>query len=348
MRVVVTGHLGYIGSVLCPLLRSRGHTVHGIDSDLFRACDFGAPPAPVAGKVRDIRDLDAADFAGFDAVIHLAGLSNDPLGDLDPALTLEINHRAAVHCAALARAAGVRRFVFASSCSIYGAGGDGWKDEDAPPRPVTPYAESKLLAEQDLAALATADFAPVFLRAATVHGVSPRLRFDLVVNNLVAWACATGQVFLKSDGSAWRPLIHVRDVAATYAAVLEAPLRQVGGRAFNIGLNAENHRVIDIARRVQAAVAGSTLAQAEHAGADRRSYRVDCSRIARELPGFAPGWTLSGGIDEVVAAMRLTPVAAEDFEGPRYQRLAHLRRLLAEGQVGADLRRAPATAGVRA
>ncbi|MBC7172328.1 MAG: SDR family oxidoreductase, partial [Polyangiaceae bacterium] len=223
MRVLLTGHKGYIGTVLAPMLEAAGHEVHGLDSDIFERCTFGAPPREIPWTRKDIRDVELRDVEGFDAVIHLAGLSNDPLGDLDPALTYEINHHATVRLAELARRAGVHRFLFSSSCSNYGASdGESILDEESELRPVTPYGKAKALAEQDLAALADSRFCPVYLRNATAYGVSPRLRFDLVLNNLVAWAHTTGAVHLKSDGSAWRPLVHIEDISRAFLALLTA------------------------------------------------------------------------------------------------------------------------------
>ncbi|MHA7815345.1 MAG: NAD-dependent epimerase/dehydratase family protein [Pseudohaliea sp.] len=345
-RVLVTGHLGYLGSCLVPRLRARGHSVVGCDTDLFAACSFGAEPAPCPNLGRDLRDLAVAELAGFDAVIHLAGLCNDPLGDLDPALTDAINARASVRLARLSREAGVRRFVFSSSCSLYGAAGDDFLDENAPFRPVTPYGRSKVDAERGIAPLAEDGFSPVFLRNATVYGYSPRLRFDLVVNNLVAWALTTGRVFLKSRGLAWRPLVHVEDVADAFVAALEAPRDHVHGTAFNIGRTAENYRVHEVARLVAAAVPGAGAAMAEGAPVDARSYRVDCRRAETTLEGWQPQWTVREGIDDLLEHYRRVGLSRDDFEGHRYQRLAHLRRRLAAGELDAALRpRSTALAG---
>jgi nucleoside-diphosphate-sugar epimerase len=337
MRVLLTGNEGYIGTILVPLLRAAGHEVSGLDSGLFRECSIGAvPPLPTLRK--DIRDVDAADLAGFDAVIHLAGLSNDPLGDLNPALTYEINHLATVRLAVLARAAGVARFLYASTCSVYGAAGDDFLDEQSPFNPVTPYAESKMRSEQDLMRLADERFSPVYVRAATAYGASPLLRFDLALNNLVAWAATTGLVFLKSLGTSWRPFVHIEDIARAYLALLHTPRAVVHNRAFNVGRTEENYRIRDLAELVRTIVPETRIEFADDASADRRNYRVNCDRLLREVPAWQPRWTVALGAREVYQTIRDTGLNSRDFEGPRYNRIAYIRQLLADGRIDANLR----------
>lgn len=338
MRVLVTGHLGYIGSVMTPLLLHDGFEVVGLDSDLYRACTYGRGLPRVPQLIKDIRDVVQADLEGFDAVVHLAGLSNDPLGDLDPALTYEINHKATVRLARLAKKAGVERFVFSSSCSTYGAAVEEFLTEEAAFNPVTPYGESKVLAERDLADMADYNFSPIFLRNATAYGMSPRVRFDLVVNNLTAWAHTTGKVHLKSDGSAWRPLVHVRDISLAFIAALRAPRERVHNEAFNIGQTAENYRIRQVARLVGEVVPGSSVEFAEGASADKRNYFVNCEKAQRVLERFRPTWTVRKGIEELYAAYQELGLALEEFEGDRYQRIGHVRKLLASGALGRDLR----------
>lgn len=341
MKVLLTGHNGYIGTVLGPMLVERGHEVTGCDTGLFARCAFGAERAQLPDLGIDVRDLRAADLAGFDAVLHLAGLSNDPLGDLDPQLTIAINGEASYALAAAAREAGVRRFVFSSSCSNYGAGSDDLLDESSTLNPVTPYGRSKVIAEQLVSALANDAFTPVFLRNATVYGVSPRIRFDLVVNNLTGWAYAEGKVLLKSDGSAWRPLVHVEDVARAFVAVLEAPKEQVHNERFNVGRTEENYRIRDVAAIVARIVPDARISFTPGADADVRNYRVDCTKFVTRFPEAAPRRTVEDGVRELYEAYVAHGVTAADFEGPRYQRIAHLRMLIERGIVGSDLRVVP-------
>lgn len=338
MRILVTGHRGYIGTVLAPWLVDAGHEVVGLDTGLYEQCAFGAPARELPWIHKDVRAVATRDLRGFDAVAHLAGLSNDPLGDLDPRLTHQINAEASVRLAARCRDAGVRRFAFSSSCSAYGAAGGQLIAEDAPLRPVTPYGQSKVEAERGIAALATPGFCPVFLRNATVYGLSPRLRFDLVLNNLVAWATATGRVHLKSDGSAWRPLVHVEDVAAAFLAALAAPAEAVYGQAFNIGATCENHRIRDLACIVAETVPGARIEFADGAGPDRRCYRVDCTKAARQLPGFQVRWAARQGARQLYEAYLRARLTVGDFEGPRFRRVDHIRLLMARGTLDGSLR----------
>ena len=337
MRILLTGHDGYIGTVLAPLLRGAGHDLVGLDAGLFSACAFGPQPGPPPSRRLDVRDLAVPDLLGYDAVVHLANLSNDPLGNLNPGLTEAVNARASVRLARLAREAGVGRFVFASSCSLYGAAGQDAVTEDAPFNPVTPYGQAKVDAEAGIHALAGESFSPVSMRNATVYGASPRLRFDLVVNNLTAWAVATGAVRMLSDGTPWRPLVHVEDVARAVAAALEAPREAVHDQAFNVGVSSENYQVRDVATIVGEEV-GCEVAFADGASPDARSYRVSFAKIADRLPAWRPTWTVRDGVRQVrdaLAGMDLQPAV---FEGPRYSRIAHLRSLLDAGALTPDLR----------
>ncbi len=338
MRVLLTGHNGYIGTVMAPLLVAAGHEVVGLDSNLFTRCTFGTPGPTLPSFNVDVRDVAAADVAGFDAVVHLAGLANDPLGDLNPAVTYEINHLASVRLAQLAKAAGVTRFIFASSCSNYGAAGEALLDEAAELQPVTAYAISKVRVERDLATMASRDFTPVFLRNATAYGVSPRHRFDLVLNNLVAWACTTGRVYIKSDGTPWRPIVHIEDIARAVLAVLEAPRDVVHNQAFNVGRSTENYRIRDLAEIVRETVPGCRIEYAPGAGPDTRCYRVNFGKITRALPAFRPEWDARRGAAELYAAYRQSDLTLEDFEGPKYKRIDHLKALLERGNLDASLR----------
>jgi nucleoside-diphosphate-sugar epimerase len=340
MRVLVTGHHGYVGSVLVPLLLDAGHEITGLDSFLFEGCDFGADAGPVVPAVRkDVRDVDAADLEGFDAVVHLAALSNDPIGDLNPQCTYAINHRAAVTLAQAAKQAGVERFLFSSSCSLYGAAERDWLPESAPFNPVTPYGESKVLAERDIGALGDDSFSPTFLRNATAHGLSPRHRGDLVVNNLTAFAFATGEVLMRSDGTPWRPLVHVEDIARAFLCVLQAPRERVHGEAFNVGADEENLQIRDIAQIVQEVVPGSRVALAAGAGPDKRSYRVSFAKLRETFPELRPRWTVRASAEQMLAAYRAEDLEIADFEGSRFMRIARVRELLAAGALDESLRR---------
>jgi nucleoside-diphosphate-sugar epimerase len=338
MRILVTGHKGYIGTVLTPILLRSGYEVVGIDSDLYERCTFGDDFPEVPEIKKDIRDIQASDLEGSDAVIHLAALSNDPLSDINPVLTYEINHKASLRLAQLAKEVGITRFLFSSSCSTYGAAGDELLTEEAEFNPVTPYGQSKVLVEQDVAKLADDNFSPTFLRNATAYGVSPRHRFDIVLNNLVAWAYTTGLVYLKSDGSPWRPIIHIEDISQAFIAILKAPREVVHNQAFNVGQNQENYRIRELAEIVRNTVPGCRIEYAKDAGPDKRTYRVDFSKVARMIPEFKPQWDARRGAQELLAAYQKYGLKLAEFEGPKYKRIDHIKMLLAEGQLDQTLR----------
>jgi len=338
MKILMTGARGYIGTVMSPMMIAAGHEVVGLDTDLYRRSTFGAWKEPIRTLVKDVRAVERTDLAGFDAVVHLAALSNDPLGDLDPSLTYDINHHASVHLARTAKLAGVERFVFASSCSNYGAAGDAPVDETSELNPVTAYGKTKVLVEQDVAKLADERFTPTFLRCATAYGASPRLRFDVVLNNLVAWAFTTGKVFLKSDGTPWRPIVHIEDISRAFLATLAAPADVVRAQAFNVGRNDQNYRIREIAEIVKQTVPGCEIGFADDAGPDKRNYRADFTKISRLLPAFQPQWDARKGAKQLLEAYRAVGLKLEDFEGPRYRRIDQLKRLMAEGNLGPDLR----------
>jgi nucleoside-diphosphate-sugar epimerase len=338
VRILVTGHKGYIGAVMVPMLLGAGHDVVGLDSDLFRECTFIPGICDVPELRIDLRDVEPQHLEGFEAVVHLAALSNDPLGDLNPRITHEINHVASVRLAELARQAGVTRFLYSSSCSSYGQAGDELVDETAELRPITPYAVSKVRVEHDVANLANDQFSPTFLRNATAYGVSPRLRFDLVLNNLVGWAHARGRVHIKSDGTPWRPIVHVEDISRAFVAVLAAPRTVVHNQALNVGRTEENYRIRELAEIVQEVVPGSQIEYVRDGGPDARCYRVDFGKIARLLPGFHPQWDARRGAEDLHAAYRGARLSLEDGEGPRFKRIDHLKHLIAVGSVDATLR----------
>jgi nucleoside-diphosphate-sugar epimerase len=339
MKVLVTGHHGYIGSVVAPALKEAGHEVVGFDTFYYRGCDFGHENEFEPALALDLRDVQPDDLDGFDAVVHLAALSNDPLGDFNPDWTYAINRDGTGTLARAAKKAGARRFVFASSCSMYGAAeGDAALTEAAPLRPLTPYAESKVAAEEGLTELAGDDFAPVSMRNATVYGLSPRLRLDIVLNNLVAWAHTTRAIRLQSDGSSWRPLIHVRDVARATIALLEAPEEVVRGEAFNVGSDVQNYRIRDLAEIVHNRLPHCDVTFAEGASADPRSYRVDFSKFDSTFPQCRFQWTAERGADELAQAYEDVGLTFDDFQGHRFIRLGQLRRLLDADALDRELR----------
>jgi nucleoside-diphosphate-sugar epimerase len=338
MKILLTGHRGYIGSVMTPILWDAGHQVTGLDSDLYRGCDFrpAGPMADVPEIKCDLRDIELGHLHGFDAVVHLAALSNDPLGDLAPEHTYDINLHASVRLAMLAKEAGVSRFLYSSSCSVYGAAGDAVLDEESGFNPVTPYGESKIKVEQSVREFADESFCPTFFRNATAYGVSPRLRMDLVLNDLVANAVETGEIIVKSDGTPWRPLVHIRDISAAFLAVLSAPGDKVFNRAFNIGRSEENFRVSDLAAMVAARVPGSRVVYAPGGGPDKRSYRVNFDRIRSFVPGFVPTWTAARGIEELIRAFRASPTPVLGDEA--FVRLRTITRNVASGELDGRLR----------
>jgi nucleoside-diphosphate-sugar epimerase len=342
MKLLVTGHNGYIGSVMVPILQAAGHEVTGLDTYLYEACQFGPVVPDVPSLRMDLRDVRPDHLRGFDAVIHLAALCNDPLGNLNPDITYEINYRDSVKLALAARDAGVGRWLFASSCSLYGLAGDEMLTEEAAFNPITPYGESKILTEQAVTKLATDDFSPTYLRNATAYGVSPRLRGDIVVNNLVGYAMTSGDVLIQSDGSPWRPLVHAEDISRAFLAVLHAPRELVHNQAFNVGRNDDNLRVREIADMVKETVPGCTIRYAEGGGPDPRCYRVDCSKIARMLPEFRPQWTVRKGVEQLYQAFRQEGLTKEQFLGPTFMRIKQIQKLQGEGRLDSNLRWIPA------
>ncbi len=341
MRVLLTGHQGYIGTVMAPMLLAAGHEVTGLDTGFYMGCTYPGAAAPLIlpELSRDVRDVTANDLRGFEAVIHLAALSNDPLADLNPDITYDINHRGSVHLAQMARDAGVERFLFASSCSNYGFAGAEMVDETSALAPVTAYGKSKVLAERDIRTLQSPAFCPVFLRPATAYGVSPRLRLDIVLNNLVACAVTTGLIVLQSDGTPWRPIVHAADISRAFIAALAANPEKVSGEAFNVGRSAQNYQVIEIAEAVAATVPGCKIEIAAGAGPDTRSYRVNFDKIARVMPAFQPEFDVLKGAGELYASFVAAGLSRADFEGTRYKRTGTVKAMLESGMLDAGLRR---------
>lgn len=340
MKVLVAGDRGYIGAVLVPFLRGAGHQVDGLDLGLYEGCDFGTAPEDIGTRpAQDMRDAEASELAGYDAVVCLAALSNDPLGDLKPTATYSINHDGTLQLARAAKKAGIERFLFASSCSLYGAAGSQAVAEDAELFPVTPYGETKVTAERDLSLLADDTFSPSYLRNATAYGISPRLRLDIVVNNLTAVAMTTGEVRLQSDGTPWRPLVHIEDISRAFLAVLEAPRELVHDEAFNVGRAEDNVQVKDIADQVREAVPGSKISLAEDAGPDLRNYRVDFSKLSGTFPDLDLRWRVGDGVNELAHAYAQHGLTYDDFTSARYVRLRRIHQLLSAGLVDENLRR---------
>lgn len=337
MKILLTGHQGYLGTVMAPLLAVRGHDVVGLDTGLYADCVLGPRPQDPITLAVDLRDVTPQHLAGFDAVIHLAALSNDPLGALAPQITYDINHAASVRLARAAKDAGVSRFLYASTCSVYGSAGEDLVTEEAPLRPLTPYAESKVRVEADVSALADDGFSPSYLRNATAFGFSPRLRADIVLNNLVGHAVLTGEVKVLSDGTPWRPLVHARDIAAAFVQTLEAPAEAIHDRAFNVGTEANNVTVAQIAQSVADTVPGSRLSITGETGSDPRSYRVDFSLIRKILPGYRATWSIADGAAELFEEYTRHGLTQRSFD-ESFTRLAVLQRRQAEGTLDASMR----------
>lgn len=344
MHVLVTGNKGYIGSVMVPMLQSAGFQVSGLDSDLFEGSVFGDESTTggipdISYLRKDIRDVELSDLKGVDAIVHLCALSNDPLGNLNPKITYEINHQGSVRLAKLAKKAGVKRFAFSSSCSVYGASTADIVNEESEVKPITPYAISKVMAERSISKLADSNFFPTFLRSSTAYGLSPMLRFDLVVNNFVAWSYTKGTVLLKSDGSAWRPFVHIQDISRAFISVLNAPHDLISNQIFNVGKNEENFKIREVAEIVEKIVPNSKVGYVDGAEADSRSYRVEFDKISQMVPDFKPEWTVPLGAKQLYEAYKKVGLLVEDFEGPRFRRISNLENSLRSGKLDKNLRR---------
>ena len=339
MRVLVTGHKGYVGTVMVPMLQAEGYEIVGLDNDFYAGPKSEEVIQVVPYLRKDIRDVESSDLRGFDAVIHLAALSNDPLGYFNPEITYSINFHASVKLAKLAKKVGVQRFLFASSCSVYGASDGKIMTEESKPNPITPYGISKLRAEEGIKKLADSKFSPTFLRPATAYGVSTMNRSDLVINNLVGWAHITNKVWMKSDGTPWRPLVHIEDFSRAFIAALNAPRDLVHNEAFNVGTTEENYQMRDLAEIVQETVPSSRIEYAKDAGPDKRNYRADCSKLAQTLPEFKPQWNARKGAKEIYDEIKKSGLTLiEEFEGPPYNRIAQIKQLINTGHLNKKLR----------
>lgn len=337
-RILITGSNGYIGSVMAPWLRHQGYDVAGLDTGYFLGCTLVPEDAPIPTVNVDLRQITAADLTGFGAVIHLAALSNDPIGNLNPGWTREINGEGTIRLARLAKQAGVERFIFSSSCIMYGMSDAAVVDEDAPLAPQTEYARSKVDAEIALRELANDDFSPVYCRNGTIYGLSPRMRFDTVLNNLMGNAFTTGRVVIHSDGTPWRPVVHVQDVARAFQAVLEAPREHIHNQAFNTGADELNHQISELGQIVAEVVPGCTVEMVPQPGADQRTYKADFAKFKRTFPTFDFQWTARKGAEELYASFRRVGLTLNDFKDKRFTRLDWLRHLLDHGMVDSSLR----------
>lgn len=335
MKILVTGHLGYIGTVLTPMLLKRGHEVVGMDADWYARCTFGDPKQiiDVPNIAKDIRQATVADLRGFDTVMHLAALSNDPLGNYNSDLTDDINNKAAVRLGEMSKQAGVKHFIFSSTCSNYGVAGNDFIDENGSFNPYTPYAKAKVAAEIGLKPMSDSKFSVTLMRSATAFGYSPRIRFDLVLNNLVAHAHTTGKIYMKSDGTPWRAIVHIEDISRAFTAVAEAKREIVHDNAFNVGRTDQNYRIKEVAEIVANTVPNCAIEYAPGAGPDPRCYRVNCDKLARLIPAYQPQWTAQAAAKQVYEAVKKFGLKADDFEGAKLARLPHMKKLIAEGVV---------------
>ena len=339
MRILVTGHKGYVGTVMVPMLQADGYEIIGFDNDFYDRDNFDGNIPDVPYLRKDVRDIESSDLKGFDTVLHLAALSNDPLGNFNPEITYSINYHASVKLAKLAKKVGVQRFLFSSSCSVYGASDGKMMTEEAKPNPITPYGVSKLRAEEAISKLADSKFSPIFLRFATAYGVSAKIRSDLALNNLVGWAYITSKVWLKSDGTPWRPVIHVEDFSRAFIAILTAPRDLVHNEVFNVGTTEENYQMRELAEIVKETVPGSRIEYAKDAGPDKLNYRADCSKLTRTLPEFKPQWNARRGAKQLFDVYKKSGLTSiEEFEGPPYNRIAQIKKLVSTGFLDKTLR----------